>query len=100
MLGQPSPLPTAAGTYRVGPDETADALVGQYLRTCERARAAVAAGGLDDVVPTPWGAEVNLRAILVHMVQETARHNGHADPDLPSRPLNIATRPSWLGEAA
>jgi Protein of unknown function (DUF664) len=53
--------------------------VGQYLRSCERARAVVAAGGLDDVVPTPWGAEVNLRAILVHMVQETARHNGHAD---------------------
>lgn len=26
-----------------------------------------------------WGAEVNLRAILLHMVQETARHNGHAD---------------------
>ena len=48
-------------------------------RTCERARAVVAAGGLDDVVTTPWGAEVNLRAILVHMVQETARHNGHAD---------------------
>ena len=65
--------------FRVGPDETADALVGQYLRSCERARAVVAAGGLDDVVPTPWGAEVNLRAILVHMVQETARHNGHAD---------------------
>jgi uncharacterized damage-inducible protein DinB len=65
--------------FRVGPDEAADTLVGQYLRSCERARAVVAAGGLDDVVPTPWGAEVNLRAILVHMVQETARHNGHAD---------------------
>jgi uncharacterized damage-inducible protein DinB len=65
--------------FRVGPDETADTLVGQYLRTCERARAVVAAGGLDDVVRAPWGAEVNLRAILVHMIQETARHNGHAD---------------------
>ncbi|GAB3827102.1 DinB family protein [Kribbella italica] len=65
--------------FRVGPDETADALVGQYVRTCERARAVVAAGGLDDVVTTPSGAEANLRAILVHMVQETARHNGHAD---------------------
>ena len=65
--------------FRVGPDETTDALVGQYLRSCARARAVVAAGGLDDVVPTPWGAEVDLRAILVHMVQETARHNGHAD---------------------
>lgn len=39
----------------------------------------MAAGRLDDVVSTPWGAEVNLRAILLHMIQETARHNGHAD---------------------
>jgi hypothetical protein len=31
------------------------------------------------VVTTPSGAEANLRAILVHMIQETARHNGHAD---------------------
>jgi uncharacterized damage-inducible protein DinB len=65
--------------FRVGPDETADVLVEQYLRTSERARVVVAAGELDDVVTTPWGAEANLRAILLHMVQETARHNGHAD---------------------
>jgi uncharacterized damage-inducible protein DinB len=65
--------------FRVGADETADAVVGQYLRTCERARQVVSAGGLDGVVTTPWGAKVNLRAILVHMIQETARHNGHAD---------------------
>ncbi len=65
--------------FCVSPDETADALAEQYLQTCERARAVVAAGGLDDVVTTPSGAEVNLRAILIHMIQETARHNGHAD---------------------
>ncbi|MGZ0149822.1 DinB family protein [Kribbella sp. WER1] len=65
--------------FRVGDDETADGLVGQYLAVCERARGVVAGGELDDVVVTPWGAEVNLRAILLHMVQETARHNGHAD---------------------
>jgi hypothetical protein len=65
--------------FRVGADETAGDLVGQYLLTCQQARALVATGGLDDVVTTPWGAEVNLRAILVHMIQETARHNGHAD---------------------
>jgi uncharacterized damage-inducible protein DinB len=65
--------------FRVDPGETADALVAQYLRTCERARAVVASGKLDDVVTTPSGAQANLRAILLHMIQETARHNGHAD---------------------
>ena len=65
--------------FRLAPDETADVVVGQYLRTCERARAVVAAGELDDVVTTPSGAEANLRAILLHLIQETARHNGHAD---------------------
>lgn len=65
--------------FRVGPEETADVVVGRYVRTCERARAMVAAGQLDDVVTTPWGAPVNLRSILAHLLQETARHNGHAD---------------------
>lgn len=65
--------------FQVGPGETREGLVADYLRTCERARAYVAAGDLDDVVTTPSGAEANLRAILIHMVQETARHNGHAD---------------------
>ena len=65
--------------FRVGPDETADAIVAQYLRVCERAREVVDAGDPDDVVRTPWGAEVNLRAVLLHLLQETARHNGHAD---------------------
>lgn len=78
--GLPEPdLFSTGGDFLVGPEETADLLVGQYLRTCERARAVVAAGDLDDVVTTPSGAEANLRAILIHMVQETARHNGHAD---------------------
>lgn len=65
--------------FRVEDGETAEVLVEQYLRVCERARAVVAAGELDDVVTTPSGAEANLRAILIHIVQETARHNGHAD---------------------
>jgi uncharacterized damage-inducible protein DinB len=81
-LPEPDLFPTDGAPdadFRVGPDETADVVVGQYLRTCERARAVVAAGQLDDVVTTPSGAEANLRAILVHMAQETARHNGHAD---------------------
>jgi uncharacterized damage-inducible protein DinB len=81
-LAEPDLFPSDGGPdadFRVSPEETADVLVGQYLRTCERARAVVAAGELDDVVTTPSGAEANLRAILIHLIQETARHNGHAD---------------------
>jgi uncharacterized damage-inducible protein DinB len=81
-LPEPDLFPTDGdpdADFHLGPDETADVVVGQYLQTCERARAVVAAGELDEVVTTPSGAEANLRAILVHMIQETARHNGHAD---------------------
>ncbi|MBM7786328.1 DinB family protein [Tenggerimyces flavus] len=81
-LPEPDLFPTDGepdADFRIGPDEKVDELVGQYLRTCERARALVAAGGLDDVATTPSGARANLRAILVHLIQETARHNGHAD---------------------
>ena len=34
---------------------------------------------LDHVVPHPQLGEVNLRWIHVHMIEETARHVGHAD---------------------
>ena len=34
---------------------------------------------LDHVVPHPQLGEVSLRWVLVHMIEETARHAGHAD---------------------
>jgi uncharacterized damage-inducible protein DinB len=34
---------------------------------------------LDVVGDDPWEGPVSLRAVLVHMVEECARHNGHAD---------------------
>ena len=42
---------------------------------------ALADGGLDRlaVVPRGDGGRVSLRWILVHMIEEYARHNGHAD---------------------
>ncbi len=78
--GEPDPYDDdPEADFRVGPDESTSAVVELYRRTCERADQIVAEGGLDDVVRTPGGAEVNLRAVLTHMIQETARHNGHAD---------------------
>lgn len=56
-----------------------------WLAAAERSRAQVARGvqqgGLDMLMATPWpnGAAMSLRWILVHMIEEYARHNGHAD---------------------
>ncbi|SBT42224.1 DinB family protein [Micromonospora auratinigra] len=77
--GQPAGPVAPEAEFLVAPTERVDELVTSYLDTCDRARAVVAAGGLDDVVRTGWNQSINLRAILVHMIEETARHNGHAD---------------------
>lgn len=66
-------------------DNVADAVVADdvatYCRTVERSRA-FAAGVTDlDTVLTRSrsGADISLRWIYVHMIEEYARHNGHAD---------------------
>lgn len=62
------------------PDETVEDLMCGYHRACARSREIVAAAGsLDDAVPHGRLGRVDLRWILTHMIEETARHNGHAD---------------------
>ena len=53
-----------------------------YQKECDLARAAVAGHALEDVVPSrrqPPGPDRNIRWIYLHMIEEYARHNGHAD---------------------
>ena len=51
-----------------------------YEASIERARAAVEGRGLDEISPEPDdGRPVSLRWIYLHMIEEYARHNGHAD---------------------
>jgi uncharacterized damage-inducible protein DinB len=58
----------------------AGADLGTYRREIAAAREAVAGKGLDDVVPFRWGgADRDIRWIYLHMIEEYARHNGHAD---------------------
>jgi uncharacterized damage-inducible protein DinB len=56
-----------------------DAVARSRVRVAE----AMAEGGLDRLatgIPSSWGPEPpSLRWILVHMIEEYARHNGHAD---------------------
>ncbi len=63
-------------------DEPAD-LIDLYEAACARSRAVVdAASSLDDrsvATSRTKGEHFTLRWILLHMIEETARHNGHAD---------------------
>lgn len=67
----------------VPPPGTADSLadaVAAYKQTWAEVDAVVAASDLDAVAPGQPDLEpVNLRWILGHLLEETARHAGHAD---------------------
>lgn len=57
-------------------------LLGRYREACERSRAVVAdATGLDQlsVKKLRDGRHFSLRWVLLHLIEETARHVGHAD---------------------
>jgi hypothetical protein len=60
----------------------AEANLDAFQQEIESARAAVRGTGLGNVVPGHNSASEqkrNLRWIYVHMIEEYARHNGHAD---------------------
>jgi uncharacterized damage-inducible protein DinB len=52
---------------------------GTWRSECADARERVAAAASLDVTGTQDGREFSLRWIMVHMIEEYARHNGHAD---------------------
>jgi uncharacterized damage-inducible protein DinB len=60
-----------------GADVAAD--LQTFRAECAAADRAVASRGLDDEVRGRSGKPISLRWIYVHMIEEYARHNGHAD---------------------
>lgn len=91
LLGGPLPEPWAGVDFDRDPDwefrtaagEAPEALVALYGQACARSREAVTAlgdpGALSVVVRPRTGERFSLRWLLLHMIEETARHNGHAD---------------------
>ena len=65
--------------WELADDETVASLVAEYRRACEESRQTAARFALDDTVPQRRLGRVSLRWIYVHMIEETARHVGHAD---------------------
>jgi hypothetical protein len=69
--------------FHSAPDDEPADLVALYRAACERSRRVVdsVGGDLDHrtVVPSRSGEHFALRWVILHMIEETARHNGHAD---------------------
>lgn len=66
------------GDWQIEPDETTAAILTRYRDASERSRAIVAGAAWEDVARRP-GRDQTLGWILTHMVEEVARHCGHAD---------------------
>ena len=64
----------------VRPDDTLEAVIAEYETTWARVDGVVSAASLDDQCRALSGDDVvNLRWIVFHLLEETARHAGHAD---------------------
>jgi hypothetical protein len=66
-------------------DDSAEQLFALWEGSVARSRAAIdealRSGGLDQLARRTWpdGSAASLRWIMTHMIEEYARHNGHAD---------------------
>ncbi|TFB98946.1 DinB family protein [Cryobacterium sp. HLT2-28] len=89
FLGRPEQEPWVSVSWEDDPDwefrtaaqDDSEALRELYRTACDHSRAAVAGvdlGALSAGVNRA-GEHWSLRWILVHLIEETARHNGHAD---------------------
>ncbi len=64
--------------FRIEDDETVEDIVALFDVECALSREVLAECELDAMVP--WGdGELAIRDVVVHMIEETARHAGHMD---------------------
>ena len=92
FAGHPEPEPWASVDWEADRDwelhsaaqDTPEQLLAQYAESCARSRAVVAAADSLDQASVAEsnrhpGQHFTLRWILLHLIEETARHNGHVD---------------------
>lgn len=78
---EPDPRDNAS-SFALAPGDTTESVLADYAAACDRSRRIVAAApSLDTRSRRPhWHFDlVTLRWVLIHMVEETARHAGHLD---------------------
>ena len=67
------------GDFRIEPHESSESIIAFYRQeVAESKRIAAEASSLDAIAQHPSRPH-SLRRIMIHMIEETARHNGHAD---------------------
>ena len=64
---------------RVDHGESTQDVIGFYTQACEESRRIVVGASLDDHAKRPDRSDYTLRWIMLHMIEETSRHNGHID---------------------
>jgi hypothetical protein len=66
-------------SWEVTDADTVTTVVADYRRVCAEAREIASEHGLDDLVEHNRRGPLTLRWLYLHMIEETARHAGHAD---------------------
>jgi hypothetical protein len=66
-------------SWQLTEDDTIASVVAEYRRVCAEAREIAAAYSLDDLVRHNRRGPLTLRWLYLHMIEEVARHAGHAD---------------------
>ena len=65
--------------FRISTTDTIESISALYQQEIARSREIVAAASLEDLSNNQERGPRSLRWIMVHMIEETARHAGHAD---------------------
>ncbi len=82
FLGRPVEPMDSDPSFELEPSATVESVIAAYQADCDRTRQVIAdAPSLDVRVRIPHNhfGQVSLRWVIVHMVEETARHSGHMD---------------------
>jgi uncharacterized damage-inducible protein DinB len=71
--------PGDEAVMQVAPQESAADVLAYYERARAAADSAIGELAMEDTGTAWWGATVSMRWVLIHMIEDTARHAGHMD---------------------
>ncbi|MGX7829430.1 DinB family protein [Actinokineospora sp. 24-640] len=83
LCGEPDRAPYSTenpdGEFEAAADLPTEQLIAEYRAECANSRAVTTRMPFDDTVPFRDRGQVSVRWVVLHMIEETARHAGHLD---------------------